>query len=222
MFIFLIYGSCAERPVFPDTPSIELADYYFQEVQNVSLDSLVITLKFKDGNGDLGLDANETQRPYHLWDVQTNNNGDSIRFGDPGAPVEYNCVDYEIFTKRIVVNDSLIITADTVYVIRNLDHFNFMLDFLVETPINSDNYVVYDPALERNCAPRYHGRFFVLNTARDVRPLEGELQYTLVSGFRLLFRNDRIKMRMQIKDRALNGSNIIETEPFNINDIIRP
>ena len=155
--------------------------------------------------------------------VGTPPNVDTLRFGDPGTPEEYNCVDYEIFRKETIVNDSLIITADTIHVVRNPNHFNFFLEFLVEDPVNSGNFRVYDPALERNCAPRYHGRFFVLNTARDVRPLEGELQYTLVSGFRLLFRNTRIKMRIMIQDRALNKSNVIETEPpFFIGDVILP
>ena len=223
LFIILVLGSCAERPTFPDTPSIERMDFYFQEIQDISLDSLVINVRFKDGNGDLGLDATDTQFPYQLMDIQTDDvTGDTLRFGDPGAPEDYNCVDYEIFRREIVVNDSLIITADTVYVVRNPNHFNFFLDFLIEEPRGSGSFRVFDPALERNCAPRYHGRYFVLNTARDIRPLEGELQYNLVSGFRLLFRNETIRLRVQIQDRALNKSNIIETNNINILDIIRP
>jgi hypothetical protein len=55
-----------------------------------------------------------------------------------------------------------------------------------------------------------------------VRPLTGELQYGFISSFRLQFRFNTIKLRIYIKDRALNESNIIETEPFNISDIVRP
>ena len=219
LFIFSVLASCTDRPTFPNTPSMGLNEFYFREIQDLSLDSLVVKLKFEDGDGNLGLDANETDPPYHLMDPVTVG-GDTLRFGDPGTPEEYNCVDYEILRKETIVNDSLIVTSDTIYVIRNPDHFNFFLDFLVKNPDGS--FRVYDPALERNCAPRYHGRYFVLNTARDIRPLEGELQYGVISGFRLLFRNDIIKMRIQIQDRALNKSNIIETDEIRISDIIRP
>ena len=53
LLVFFIYGSCSERPVFPDKPAIDLTDFYFREIQNISLDSLVITLQFQDGNGDM-------------------------------------------------------------------------------------------------------------------------------------------------------------------------
>lgn len=223
LFVFLVFGSCTERPTFPNTPAIAFNEYYFQEIKDITLDSLVIKLKFEDGDGDLGLDANETDYPYQLMDPVTEGvppNVDTLRFGHPDAPNEYNCVDFEILRKETVVNDSLIITADTIYVKRNLDHFNFFLDFLIKE--DGGSFRVFDPALERNCAPRYYGRYFVLNTARDIRPLEGELQYTLVSGFRLLFRNEIIKIRIQIQDRSLNKSNVIETDEIKINEIIRP
>lgn len=220
-FLLIIFSAvaCQERPTFPNTPTISLNDYYFREIENLSLDSLVIKLKFEDGNGDLGLDADEIQWPYQLLDpVIDEATGDTVRHGDPGAPA-YNCMDYEIIRKESSANDSLVVTPDTIYVIRNPDHFNFNLTFLIEQ--SDGSFKEFDPS-QRNCAPPYHGRYFVLNTARDIRPLTGELQYSLMSGFRLLFRNDIIKLRILIQDRALNKSNIIETEAFRINDIILP
>jgi len=221
-FLLIIFSAvaCQERPTFPNTPSINLNEFYFREIKDISLDSLIIKIKFEDGNGDMGLDANEIQPPYQLLDpVIDPVTGDTVRHGDDGAP-EYSCLDYEIVRKESSVNDSLIVTADTIYVIRNPDHFNFYLTFLIKE--DDGSFREFNPALERNCAPPYHGRYFVLNTARDIRPLTGELQYSLLSGFRLLFRNDIIKIRIQIQDRALNKSNIIETDEFNISDIILP
>ncbi len=222
LLIILSLASCQERPTFPETPTIGLNEYYFKLIQNLSLDSLVIKLQFEDGDGNLGLYSDETDPPYHLMDVQIDPvTGDTLRFGDPNTPEDYNCVDYEIIRKESSAGDSLVVTADTIYVIRNPDHFNFFLTFLIEN--DDGSYREFNPALERNCAPPYHGRFFILNTAGDIRPLTGELQYSLVSGFRLLFRNEKsIKLRIQIQDRALNKSNIIETEPIKINDVIRP
>ena len=223
LFVFLILGSCMDRPTFPNTPSIGPYEFYFREIKDITLDSLVIKIRFEDGDGDLGLDAEEIYYPYHLLDPVTVGqppNEDTLRFGDPGTPEEYNCVDYEIIRRESSVNGSLVVTSDTIYVERNPDHFNFFLEFLIKE--DDGSFRVFDPALERNCAPRYYGRYFVLNTARDIRPLEGELQYSLVSGFRLLFRNEIIKIRIQIQDRALNKSNIIETDEIKILEIIQP
>jgi hypothetical protein len=220
LLILPVFFTCQDRPTFPIEPRIELNDFYFREVEDFPLDSLIIKVQFEDGDGDLGLESFETDFPYHLLTVQTYSNGDTIRYGEAAAPDEYNCVDFEIIRKESSVNDSLVVTSDTIFVERNPNHFNFFLDFLVKEPDGS--FRVFNPALERNCAPPYHGRYFVLNTARDIRPLTGELQYTLLSGFRLLFRNDIIKLRIQIQDRNLHRSNVLETEEFNINDRILP
>ncbi len=218
LLIFFSFIACQKRPTFPNIPSIGLNEFYFKKIQGLSLDSLVIKIKFEDGNGDLGLDATDTYPPYELLDIVVIN-GDTLRYGDNDTLPDYNCVDYEIIRKETSVNGSLVVTADTIYVIRNPNHFNFFLDFLIKQ--DDGSFRVFNPALELNCVPPYHGRYFVLNTARDIRPLTGELQYSLMSGFRLLFRNDIIKLRIQIQDRSLNKSNIIETEEFSINDIIR-
>jgi hypothetical protein len=221
-FLLIILGfiSCHEKPTFPDVPSISFNQFYFKEIAEYSLDSLIINLNFEDGNGDLGLASFETEYPYQLLDAVVDSNGDTLRFGDDNAPAEYNCVDYEIIRREIASGDSLVITSDTIYVIRNPNYFNFFLTFLVKQ--SDGTFREYNPAIDRNCAPPYNGRFFILNTSFDVRPLTGELKYSLISGFRLLFRNDIIKIRVQIQDRALNRSNVLETDEFNINDIILP
>lgn len=220
-FLFILLGiiSCHERPTFPSTPSISFSDYYFREIADYPLDSLIIKVNFEDGDGDLGLESTETSPPYHLLDIIVTN-GDTLKYGDNDTLPPYNCVDYEILRKESSVNGSLVVTADTLYVIRNPNYFNFFLTFLVKQADGS--FREFNPALDRNCAPPYNGRFFILNTEYDIRPLTGELQYTLVSGFRLLFRNDIIKLRVQIQDRSLNKSQILETEEFNISEIIRP
>lgn len=221
LFIFSAFISCHEKPIFPSAPNISLNDFYFQEIASSTgtnfQDSIVIKLRFEDGDGNLGLDANETNPPFHLYDVVVTA-GDTLRYGDNDTLPAYNCFNYEILTKRTSVNNSLVIKTDTIYVIRNLNHYNFFLTFLVE---ENGEFVEYN-TYEKLCAPPFHGRFFVLNTARDVRPLTGELQYGFISSFRLQFRFNTIKLKLQIQDRALNRSNIIETEPFNISDIVRP
>ena len=221
LLIFLGFSSCQDRPVFPVTPSISLNEFYFQTIddggQNLS-DSIVISINFEDGDADLGLEGDDIQTPYQLYDVVLNNNGDTVRFGDDPNLPPYNCFDYEIISKELSLGDSLVRTADTIAVLRNLDHYNFFLTFLIK---EGDNFVEYN-TYQRLCAAPFHGRFFNLNTAGDARPLEGEIIYGFISSFRLLFGNYTTKLRIQIQDKARNKSNIIETEEFNVREIARP
>jgi hypothetical protein len=221
--LFLLFGfvTCQERPVLPFTPSISIDDYYFQIIASPDgknlRDSLVVKVKFEDGDGDLGLNANETNPPYHLYDIVLVG-GDTLQYGDNDTLPEYNCFDYEIITTTSSVGGVLVVDSDTIYVQRNPDHYNFFLTFLIK---EGDEFVEYN-TYERLCAGPFHGRFFILNTAGDVRPLTGILQYGFISSFRLLFRNDIVKLRIQIQDRNLNKSNIVETDEFNISEIARP
>lgn len=53
--LFLI-TSCLDSPEFPDTPSIEYDDISYIEVGGfLESDSLIVRLRFEDGDGDLGL-----------------------------------------------------------------------------------------------------------------------------------------------------------------------
>jgi len=214
LLLTFITFACFERPVFSLTPSIELKDLYFSATSHELFDSLVVIVRFEDGDGDLGLGADETYEPYHLYDILFN--GDSIKIGDSDTLPPYNCLDYEIIQKPS--DPGTPAEVDTFYVQRNENYFNYFLDFFVK---ENGQWRLYDPAVERNCSPRYYGRYFPLNTRRDERPLTGELKYGLTSGFRLLFRYDTIKVRVQIQDRALNRSNYVETDPFLIQDRYR-
>jgi hypothetical protein len=60
---------CFDPPEFPITPEIDFEDIYFRESKTVGvMDSLVLTLSFRDGDGDLGLSGTEIAHidpPYH-------------------------------------------------------------------------------------------------------------------------------------------------------------
>jgi hypothetical protein len=62
--ISLIVVSCFEPPTFSSKPQIEFEDIYFGK-SSTKTDSVVLTISFKDGDGDLGLDDNYTDEPYH-------------------------------------------------------------------------------------------------------------------------------------------------------------
>ncbi len=63
--IILSIAACVKKPVYPITPDIE-----YKSIQNnpmINQDSVVITLNFKDGDGDLGLNTSDTLKPYQLF-----------------------------------------------------------------------------------------------------------------------------------------------------------
>jgi hypothetical protein len=62
-FVLIIcLGSCFNPPEFPVVPEIEFSKIEFVDSD---VDSLILTLKFRDGDGDLGLDNTEN---YYLSD----------------------------------------------------------------------------------------------------------------------------------------------------------
>ena len=64
----VILASCFDPPEYSNTPAIEFESVSFVDVSSPSdPDSLILAVRFKDGDGDLGLDANDpldTLYPY--------------------------------------------------------------------------------------------------------------------------------------------------------------
>ncbi len=62
--ISVLVSSCLDSPEFPETPSIEFDDLSYVEVGGfLESDSLILQLRFEDGDGDLGLRSeNATDR----------------------------------------------------------------------------------------------------------------------------------------------------------------
>ncbi|MBC6611273.1 hypothetical protein H8B15_10085 [Hymenobacter sp. BT507] len=79
---FLLAGagvsSCLTPPDYPDTPSIEFKSIRSERVvaDIGTYDTVTVTVSFRDGDGDLGLDNSETNAPYNL----TNSNGQPNKF----------------------------------------------------------------------------------------------------------------------------------------------
>jgi len=68
-FMGLFLLSCFDPPEYSNTPAIVFENVTFVDVPNSSdPDSLIISVRFKDGDGDMGLDANsirDTLCPYN-------------------------------------------------------------------------------------------------------------------------------------------------------------
>ena len=67
VFTFLIIlGSCFDPPEFPNTPEIVFEDLLFKEIGDKTVaDSLILTISFRDGDGDVGIDADQINQPFH-------------------------------------------------------------------------------------------------------------------------------------------------------------
>jgi hypothetical protein len=105
--------------------------------------------------------------------------------------------------------------------VTNLPINKYYNNFFIETFIEKNGEFV--PAVNEVVAGTQivkDGRFILLSPDDKTRALEGELRYTFDVTFAnlpLYFKSgDRLKFKIQIADRALNLSNIIETHPVQI------
>lgn len=243
-FIALFLLSCFDPPEYSNVPTIEFDKVTFVDVPNTSdPDSLIIIVRFKDGDGDLGLDANaasDTLFPYQsrtFFDTIPNS---PLGYYFPYNPLNpdmvfitystrrtnknydtlplftkpYNCVNYEIMT----VNGKL----DTFYFQRNPYHYNIRVDYLVKN--NDGSFTEFDWTEEfayPQCGITFDGRFPILS--RDLSrsaALDGKIRYGMAStGFNILFSIKTLKLRITIFDRALNRSNAVETPEFTLQQI---
>lgn len=80
--ITAVLGACFNPPEFSVVPSIRYESVVFKENPNPSeKDSLVVTINFQDGDGNLGLDPQQTDEPYHSTSYYLANDGDTIPIG---------------------------------------------------------------------------------------------------------------------------------------------
>lgn len=219
--------SCFDPPDYPITPEISYENLVFKDIADASEpDSLILFINFKDGDGDLGLDPSELGCYIVGSDTVCYNNkvyyvstkdGHKLNYADkrtrpelelPDYVKPFDCINWEIET------DSNGLPTDTVYFELNPDHYNIYVDFLVKQ--NDGSFQEFD-WLTEYCTT-YDGRFPILAKNKDLSlktPLEGTLRYAMLStGFKILFSIKTLKLRVQIQDRLLHKSNIIETPEF--------
>ncbi len=227
--LLLLFNGCFETPNFPVVPEIEFDQIVFREVPGLqNQDTLKITIKFKDGDGDLGFDptnpADESGEYSEIF-YYIDNNGDLIVYSTrsrPGfedllPPYEhpYTCTNW-------VINPTIggDIVMDTVYFEQNPNHYNIFVEFFVKNPDGSFTEFDWKFIQPGACGTDFNGRFPLLKDQTRPSPLEGRLTYDMQSiGFRPFFNLRVLKLRVTIQDRALNRSNTIETPEFTLDDI---
>ncbi len=212
LLLICITVSCFNEPNLGFPPKIDFDKVEFVEAG--FLDSLIVFVKFEDGDGDLGLRGDETFPPYQAFDFIRDDSGSLISFGSrPGLP-PYNPIDWIINPE---VSGQVI--RDTILIRTNDNHYNYFVEFMVKQA--GGNFISLDP---RNPPffQTFNGRFPLLNRTEEIRPLAGTLRYGLVSSqFNNLFGTQTIKLRIQIQDRALNRSNTIESVEFTLAGVRR-
>jgi len=104
---------------------------------------------------------------------------------------------------------------DTLYYTANPNHYNIEVDFLIKDPAAPGGFREFDWR-EEYCTT-FDGRFPVFSDKES--SIDGTLRYSMTSlGFTSLFSIRTLKLRVSIKDRALNISNVIETPEFTLHD----
>jgi len=225
LFAIILTGvsACFNPPEFPIQPQIEFESIQYKEYGtgfDSEYDSLILTISFKDGDGDLGLDASENGAPYNnkfyyvlngkylnYETKRTDPDYDTL----PDFVKPYNCINWEVYKENNIVKDTL-------YFELNPDYNNITVEFLVKNPDGTFTEFDWKEAFNYpNCGISFDGRFPILYKEKPGAPLEGTIRYGMGSiGFKILFSTKTLKLRVQIKDRALNKSNFIETPEFTL------
>ncbi len=113
------------------------------------------------------------------------------------------------------VNPQYYQIRDTLYFTPNQDHYNIEVDFLVKDPTAPGGFREFD--WRKEFCTTFDGRFPVFSDKST--SIQGTLRYSMTSlGFKSLFSIKTLKLRVSIKDRARNKSNVIETPEFTLLD----
>jgi hypothetical protein len=213
LFIGGLHSSCVSPPDdFPSVPQINFNDIEF--IQTNSSDSLVISVDFRDAEGDLGLNPREVTPPFHPLDYQTDAEGNLITYGNrpPDAP-SFNNRDWVI--NPLIEN---IEVRDTIWVKINPDQYNIFIKFFIKRGGDYTEYNFAGPPFYST----FNGRFPRILAEERERAIEGTIKYSMLSlGWNSVFRNDTVKIDVQIQDRSLNKSNVVSSPDFTLSQISR-
>ena len=166
--IFTGASACFNPPEFPVEPQIEFESIQYKEYGNgfdSEYDSLILTISFKDGDGDLGLDPTENGEPYNnkfyfiaggqyitYETKRTNPNYDTL----PDFVKPYNCINWEVYKENNIVKDTL-------YFQLNPDYNNITVQFLVKNGDGTFTEFDWKEAFNYpNCGISFDGRFPIL------------------------------------------------------------
>jgi hypothetical protein len=154
---------------------------------------------------------------------------DTLPAYDPNSCLNYSLAPVLVAESDNVVDntyniiDTLFDDADNLYFlieepilyVQNPYHNNIDVEYWV---FENGSFVEYN-WLEELCTPDFNGRFPVL-TNKAGSQVEGTIRYGMGNtSFLALFSIKKLKLKVKIRDRALNTSNEIETPQFDLRGI---
>ncbi len=226
-------AGCFEAPNFPDTPKITFERVEFAQAPLSSTnaqDTLLITVGYEDGDGDLGLDKSSldeiTYAPILYFRKK---NGESVTISDEGLLIDidgfdgdaipgyvdpYICENWEIIPGDEPTDPN----KDTVFFINNRNSNNFFVTLFKK---EGSDFVEIDWTSDpfSNCLPPTNGRFEPLkdDPSESDSPIEGFLTFSFEQlALSDAFEDDLLKVEVSIQDRALNESNVVVSEEFTL------
>lgn len=212
-FLSVATVSCVDPPKnFPSTPEITFESLEY--VPTSGADSLIVSVSFKDNEGDLGLGATEDDPPFNSLNFQRDAAGNLITYANrPENAPSYNPIDWEIdpFVNNQMVND-------TIWVVQNPNQYNIFVKFFIKKNGTFTEFRWQDPPYYTT----FNGRFPRILNSDEGQAVEGNISYGMLSsGWEAIFRNDTIRVDVQIQDRQLNRSNEVSSQEVTLRQITR-
>ena len=211
-FVFLSFSCISPPENFPSKPEIEFASIEYSPTS--SQDSLLITLKFKDAEGDLGLSATDINPPFNPLNYKRDVLGNLITYAKrPSTAPKYNPIDWVIDP---IVNN--VVIKDTVWVEKNENQYNIFVRFFIKRNGQFKEFRWQDPPFYTT----FNGRFPRILNSVEGQAVEGKITYRMLSsGWESIFRTDTLRIDVQIQDRALNRSNEVSSPQVTLKQITR-
>ena len=230
-------ASCSsdqESSDIPAIPAISLKSMRFVQVGEIrNLDTLIITLEYQDGDGDLGLtnDENDPRFDSEVIYYDSATSGELFEFTD--RAIRYGYIDQYGEVVKTTLNDTLpefndinqclyyrlisteINESTIAYVNPNPNFYNIFVNFSRVTPDGLEPVVWetqnFKPGGSNQCASPLHGRFPPPEYNTNLlTPLAEPLKYEITSrAFIDFFGTGTFQTDIRIKDRALNSSNVV-------------
>ena len=164
--IALTLSSCFNEPNYSNTPAIDFKGIFKytiaagQGVGKSKRDSVVLTIGFKDGDGNLGTDNNSATYK-----------SDSARYAQNGGWGNYKIRTFRLINKQYV-----------------------------EFPLAVNQFLIFPN----------------LTKGKPKGAIEGSIDFNQLFTYGNSFQIYPTKFQIQIRDRDLNVSNVIETDTINV------
>jgi len=212
-----VVGACLKQPENSIVPQIQLQSLLFKHEFPVASDTLIITVKFTDGDGDLGINGDETaiyrsavdstdiNTPfYYVYDSTKKLCGGSICLTHKNSytlPAGAHYVNYKM--KRTIPSADTLPSlscknwelraspADTLYIQTNPYNNNIFVD--IYTKDGSGSYTYFDPnnvyPFGNLCVTNFfNGRFPILSSDLGKKSsLDGTITYKIQSAGLYIF-----------------------------------